>query len=119
VSAKNIDGSFVVIEIDGKDICSRESFHKTFADAFGFPDYCGKNMDAWIECMGELANPEAAMTQVNSTNGIPVTILLKNMAHFKKEASELYDDLVECVAFVNWRQLDDGLPPLLALAFYE
>lgn len=38
------------------------SFHEEFAKAFGFPDFYGKNMNAWIDCMTYLDDPDAGMS---------------------------------------------------------
>ena len=32
---------------------------------------------------------------------------------------KLYNDLVECAAFVNWRHVEKGLPAVLVLSFYR
>jgi RNAse (barnase) inhibitor barstar len=45
---------FRVVRFDGATITDRESFHREVADAFGFPDYYGRNWDAFDECFGEL-----------------------------------------------------------------
>jgi hypothetical protein len=37
--------------------------------------------------------------------------------YLKREHAEQYDAIVECSAFVNWRRIERGLPPVLALSF--
>jgi RNAse (barnase) inhibitor barstar len=39
------------VRIDGKRIIDWKSLHRVFAGAFGFPNYYGNNMNAWIDCM--------------------------------------------------------------------
>ena len=40
--------------IDGAAIKDFDSFHKVFKQALGFPGFYGSNMDAWIDCMGDI-----------------------------------------------------------------
>lgn len=41
------------IKINSSDISDWDSFHNVFSKAFDFPDYYGRNMNAWIDCMDE------------------------------------------------------------------
>jgi RNAse (barnase) inhibitor barstar len=45
---------FEVVRLDGTGINDRESFHREVAEVFRFPDYYGRNWDAFDECFGEL-----------------------------------------------------------------
>jgi RNAse (barnase) inhibitor barstar len=46
-----------LVRIDGTRLQSWDAFHSAFASAFGFPDFYGRNMDAWIDCMTSLDSP--------------------------------------------------------------
>lgn len=94
-----------VVKIDGARIHDWESFHTLFAESLDFPDYYGRNMNAWIDCMTDL-------TEL-------VTLHVEHWKDFSRRCPEQYAALVECTAFVNWRQINGGLPPLIALAWYE
>lgn len=61
-----------VVRIDGDRIVDWPSFHGVFAEAFGFPDFYSQNMDAWIDCLGYLDEPEAGMTKVHAKPGVLV-----------------------------------------------
>jgi len=39
------------VRVDATHIRDWDNFHDVFADAFGFPDFYGRNMDAWVDCM--------------------------------------------------------------------
>ena len=39
--------------IDGKSLADWEKFHDFFASTFDFPDYYGRNMDVWNDCMSD------------------------------------------------------------------
>ena len=51
-----------VVRMDCDRITDWESFHSLFAEVFGFPDFYGRNMNAWIDCMSYLDDSEGGMT---------------------------------------------------------
>ncbi len=105
------------MRIDASRIVDWSSFHGVFAQALGFPSFYGRNMDAWIDCLSCLDEPEAAMTNVHAEPGGVVTLVIDNVDDFSVRCPEQYDALVDCAAFVNWRRLEIGEPAVLALAF--
>lgn len=109
----------VIVKIDANRIVDSASFHDVFAEALGFPGFYGRNMDAWIDCLSYLDEPEAGMTSVHAPPGGVVTLLIEGIADFAVRCPEQYADLIECAAFVNWRRVERGDPPVLALAFYK
>lgn len=107
-----------IVEINCNNIADWDTFHDEFSQVFGFPDFYGRNMDAWNDCMSYLSDPEAQMTTVHCEEGNVITLVLKNIKIFKTRCPEQYDAFIECSAFVNWRLIDDGYSPVLALSFY-
>lgn len=103
-----------LIRIDGTRLRDWRSFHNAFAAAFGFPDFYGRNMDAWIDCMTSLDAPDDGMTTIHGSVTDPVVLQLDNADAVPKD---IFDALVECAAFVNWRKLDVGVPAILMLSF--
>ena len=89
-----------------------------FAEAFGFPDFYGKNLNAWIDCLTYLDEPDAGMSTVHVLPGQTLTLAIENAKSFKERCPDLFMALVECVAFVNWRRIDTGDSSVLTLAFY-
>ena len=104
-------------KIDCENIKDWESFHDEFNSVFGFPDFYGRNMDAWIDCMSSLSEPDEGMTQIHCDKGNVITIELENVREFKLNHPGLYDAIIECTAFVNWRLIDKGQQPVLSLSF--
>jgi len=51
-----------VVEIPTQKIENAESFHEVFAEVLGFPDFYGRNVDAWIDCMSSGDDPTSGMT---------------------------------------------------------
>lgn len=107
-----------VIRINSNLIIDEETFHSVFSEAFGFPNFYGRNMDAWIDCMGCLDEPAAEMSSVHVASGESLALVVGDASSFRSRCPLLYDELVECSAFVNWRCVEAGRPPLLALAMY-
>jgi Barstar (barnase inhibitor) len=106
-----------VVCIDCSRIRDWNSFHHEFAAAFGFPDFYGRNLNAWIDCMTYLDDPESGMTTIHTGKGHVVTLQLENTASFREQHPELYAAIIECSAFVNWRRLEVGDPSVLAISF--
>lgn len=96
-----------------------DSFHDVFAETFGFPAFYGRNMNAWIDCMGNVDSPEAGMSTITIKPGEVLTLHLDGVDEFSTRCPELYAHLVECTASVNWNRTSQGLPAVLALSYYK
>jgi hypothetical protein len=105
------------VSIDTSRISDWASFLDTFAETFGFPDFYGRNTDASIDCMTYLDDPAAVRTSVHVAPGDVVVLCISGAVHFKKRYSEIFDALVECSSFVNYRRIERGAPAVLALSF--
>ena len=100
--------SSVTVRIDADHISDWPTFHAVFAKAFGFPQFYGKNMDAWIDCLTSLDYRAAEMTTVHVDPGGIVALIIDYAAGFKRRCPEQFDALVNCAAFVNWRRIEVG-----------
>ena len=109
--------SYIQVDIDTAPIIDWASFHRVFAEAFGFPDFYGGNMDAWIDCLSALDVPEEGMTTVHAPEGGVVVLELSNTRDFSMRCAEIYLALIEGAALVNHRRLEMALPPVLCLSF--
>jgi RNAse (barnase) inhibitor barstar len=105
-----------VVRLDATGLCDWDSFHSVFASTFGFPEFYGRNMDAWIDCMTDLSEPENGMTTIHGSPTDPVVLYLDNADAMPKE---IFDAVVECAAFANWHRLEVGEPAVLMLAFHR
>ena len=103
------------VHIDGTQIHDRDSFHDEFARSLGFPGFYGRNMDAWIDCLTS-ADEDDGMLAVCVGPGGVLTLQIDGYAGFKKRCPELALALHECAAFVNWRRIEVGDEPVLALS---
>ena len=107
------------VKIDTALIKDWESFHKVFATTLGFPDFYGKNMNAWIDCMTSLDCPEDGMTSVHVGLGEVLVLELDSIDDFIKRCPEQYGAIVECSSFVNYRRIEQGSSAVLALSFFK
>ena len=109
----------VLVRIDTTTISDWTSFHDVFSEAFGFPDFYGRNLDAWIDCMTSLDDPAAGMSRIHGSDGEVVTLQLDGIDSFAERCPEQYRAVVDCCAFVNWRRIEVGEPPAIALSYYR
>lgn len=106
-----------MVRVDCGNIHDWPSFHREFAQVFGFPAFYGNNMDAWIDCLTSLDAPEDGMSSIHCEPGTVLTLELENVKDFAQRCPEEYKALVECAAFVNWRRIEVGGSSVLALSF--
>ena len=92
-----------IYKIDGKKITDWDSFHNEFKREMKFPDYYGKNMNAWIDCIDELSE--------NTT-----LLQIENGEYLKENSPELLNSILECGAFVNQRKIEQKEEPNLIIA---
>ena len=109
----------MLIRIDATRIRDWDSFHAVFRETMGFPDFYGANMNAWNDCMTSLDDPAAGMTALHVQSGGVLTLQIDGIDDFASRCPEQYEALVECSAFVNWRRVERGDAPVLALSFYK
>ena len=106
------------VQIDGRRIKDWSSFHDCFSETLGFPAFYGRNMNAWNDCMTSLDAPDDGLSNVHVAIGDVLVLCISGAADLKKRCPEIYDALVECSAFVNYRRIEKGEQAVLALSFY-
>ena len=82
----------------------------------GFPEFYGRNMNAWIDCLSYL-DEDTGMSRIHLAEGEMLHIELLGTEEFNSRLPEILDALVECSAFVNTRYVDAGKAPVLSLVF--
>ena len=101
------------VTIDAARVVDRESFHDEFTKAFGFPEFYGRNLDAWVDCMTQLDQP---FSTVRVEPGQFITLKIEEADDLKERLPELYATLLNLAAFVNWRRMENGRAPILVIA---
>jgi len=72
-------------------------------------------MNAWVDCMSCADDPDDGMIAPAVQPGELLTLRLADAPAFKKRCPDQYDTLIECSAFVNYRRVEQGQEPVLAL----
>ncbi len=106
-----------IVQLNTSLISDWASFHLVCKEAFGFPEFYGKNMNAWIDCMSYLHDEDAGMTRFNLDVTETLNIEIAAIESLNVRCPEIVDALIECSAFVNKRYLEAGKRPVLALVF--
>jgi RNAse (barnase) inhibitor barstar len=108
-----------IVDIATDRILDWNTFHDVFTELLGFPEFYGRNMDAWIDCLTHVDDEPPDLTTVSVAPGDVLTLQLQAVDRFAERCPEQYDALVTCSAFVNWRRIERGDRPILALSFYR
>lgn len=103
------------VRLDGAAITDWSAFHAQCRDAFGFPDFYGNNMDAWIDCLSYLRDDDG-MTKFRLAPDEMLEIAIDGFAVLQQQAPEIAEALADCVEFINDRYADYGEKPALKLA---
>ncbi|HEY0844750.1 MAG TPA: barstar family protein [Noviherbaspirillum sp.] len=102
------------VTLDGRTISDWKAFHTACRSAFGFPDFYGNNMNAWIDCLSYLRDDDGmSKFTLNPDEVLQIEVL--NSAAFRLTAPEILDALEECTAAVNDRYSEIGEKPALSL----
>jgi len=102
--------------LDTESITDWQSFHEICRDVFGFPDFYGMDMGAWIGCLPYL-DEDAGMTRFNLAEGERLHIEVSATESFNRRLPEIFDALVGCSAFVNQRYVEAGEASVLSPVF--
>lgn len=108
-----------IIRIDTRQIQDWDSFHDVFARELGFPGFYGRNMDAWVDCLTSLDEPDDAMTSVHVLKGDVLTLHLDHIDDLASRCPDIYEAMLDCTAFVNYRRIEAGQNPVLVLSYFR
>ena len=103
------------VRLESKRITDWDSFHSVFAETLGFPDFCGCNMNAWIDCMSYLDDADAGMSRFTVSGAELFHLEVADTEEVQRRLPEIFQAFIECAAFVNRRRIDVGEPPVLSL----
>ena len=96
----------VTYKFDTKEIVDWDSFHDLFSTQCHFPSYYGRNMDAWIDCVGDLSESDTL-----------IIFQFENMNHLKDLQPEIFLALIDCASLANYREIEIGGNPFLLIAY--
>src|SRR5215208_1962242 len=108
-------GSFMATaRLNTEVITDWQSFHEACREAFGFPDFYGMNMNAWIDCLSYLRDGDG-MSRFHLAEGEMLHVEIPAAESFNTRLPEIFDALVKCSAAVNGRYAESGKRPALSL----
>jgi hypothetical protein len=96
----------MIQRLDGAKLKDAAAVLAALGDAFGFR---AKNRDALVDILTHLDDPTRGLHRVAVFPGEVVLLAISGECPQAAAISEL-------AAFVNWRRLEKGQPPLLAIA---
>ncbi|WP_298376548.1 barstar family protein [uncultured Bradyrhizobium sp.] len=105
----------MIIKVPADQIKDWDSFHTVFQSTLGLAEFYGRNMNAWIDCITYVDDPASGMTGVSVAEGEILTLCIDDAPDFRRRCPEQYETLIECCAFVNYRRMERGAAPVLAL----
>lgn len=108
-----------IVRIPVNEIRDWDSFHSVFSKVLGFPDFYGRNMDAWIDCMTSVDCPEDGMTSIHANKEAGMLLDLGDCTDFAQRCPEIYEAILDCSGFVNYRRMESGEEPILSLSFWK
>lgn len=93
----------VEVIVDFSKIKDWDTFHSMFSESMGFPGFYGKNMNAWIDCMSYIDDPDSGMSSVTVKPGESLEIVVLGTESAIKSCSEIFQIFIECTVIVNQR----------------
>ncbi len=105
-----------IVRIETDKIVDEASFHNTFKETFGFPNFYGNNMNAWIDCMSYLTVDDG-FTEFNLPADEILILKLTKTEDFNKRLPNLFAALIECSADVNNRYVESNENARISFVF--
>ncbi|MBC7413474.1 MAG: barstar family protein [Herminiimonas sp.] len=100
------------VTLDGAAITGWTAFHALSKAAFGFPDFYGNTMDAWIDCLSYLRDDDGmAAIRLKPDELLQIDILHADA--WRAAQPDILDEVLYCIAGVNERYEDYGEKPAL------
>jgi RNAse (barnase) inhibitor barstar len=103
-----------VVRLDGSAIRDWPSFHRECQIKLGFPEFYGRNLDAWIDCLSTLRdNDGMSIFALEPDETLQIEIV--NAGVLRNQETQILDTLLDCVDAVNQRYTENGEKPALEL----
>ena len=101
-----------VVTLDGSTITDWAAFHAQSKQAFGFPEFYGASMDAWIDCLSYLRDDDGmAAVRLGPDEVLQIDILQADT--WRAAHPEMLEEVLYCIEGINERYADYGEKPAL------
>lgn len=101
-------------QIDGSKIHDWDSFHDECQQAFGFPEFYGRNLDAWVDCLSYLRDDDG-MTRFRLEEQEKLEIVILNAEQMRAQVPDILEEITYCIGGLNERYEDYGEKAALSL----
>jgi RNAse (barnase) inhibitor barstar len=102
------------VQLDGQRMCDWSSFHTESQEKFGFPDFYGRNMDAWVDCLSGLRDADG-MSSIALAPDETLHIEVLHSDIFRSKAPHILVVVEDCLDALNERYIENGQNPALQL----
>ena len=100
------------VTLDGAAITDWQAFHAQSKAVFGFPDFYGNSMDAWVDCLSYLRDDDCMSTiRLRPDEVLQIDIL--HATAWRAAQPDMLDEVLYCIAGINERYEDYGELPAL------
>jgi RNAse (barnase) inhibitor barstar len=96
-----------MVRLNGAELRDWPSFHRECQVKFGFPDFYGRNMDAWVDCLSSLREGDG-MSAFTLAEDETLQIEIENSSVLQNQATGILDTLLDCIDAVNERYTENG-----------
>ena len=100
--------------LDTRAIRDWDSFHDACKAAFGFPEFYGRNANAFIDCFNYIDEGDG-LSRFHLAPGESLTIEVRGAGEFATRTPEQALALFQWISFVNENSIAEGKPPRLLL----
>jgi len=104
------------VQLAGDRITDWNSFHDLSVQAFGFPEFYGRNMDAWVDCLSYLRDDDG-MCKFRLKPQERLQIEITGSADLHRRLPDLVEEIEFCCTAINDRCEDYEEAPVLELVW--
>jgi hypothetical protein len=104
-----------IVTLPTEEIRDQQSFHTVCQRVMGFPAFYGRNMNAWIDCLSYLDEGGAGMSAFTVHGEEHLIVEIPGAEALRERAPDVFQDMIECTAFVNQRYVTRGRRAPIAL----
>lgn len=102
------------INIDFKNVKTLKDMHYMLKEIFGFPDFYGYNVNALIDCLGDLRYPDYGMSKITLRENEILYIFIYN---FPFHNDIICNNFLVAISNVNQKNIINGENPSISLFF--
>ena len=106
--------SVVEVVLDGKQLVTWDGFHTECADGLGFPEFYGRNRDAWIDCVSDIGG---GLMRAELQAEAEFLIVIESSAAWAAAAPEIVIEFVQLLEAVHMRLREAGSMKQIGVVF--